>query len=30
MHARKKFHEIGLKHSNRFVLIRDVEPLRHN
>ncbi len=25
MHAREKFHEIALEHSNRFVLIRDVE-----
>ena len=29
MHSRKKFHEIALEHSNRFVLIRDVKPLRH-
>ena len=29
MHSRKKFHEIALEHSDRFVLIRDVKALRH-
>jgi hypothetical protein len=29
MHSRKKFHEIALEHSDRFVLIRDVKPLCH-
>jgi len=30
MHARKEFHEIALEHPNGFVLLRDVEALRHN
>jgi hypothetical protein len=29
MHPRKELHEIALEHSDRFILIRNVQPRSH-